>query len=80
MGISSLLPWAQGSVGEICGKIVWEKRRLEIQKTDDSSDLWDKSETAVNIQLLKSSGKKEGNLQADVISSECLPKGLKGVR
>lgn len=53
---------------------------MEIQKTDDSSNLRDKSETTINIQLLKRNGKKEGNLQADEISGECLQKGLKEVR
>lgn len=57
-----------------------EDAYLEIQKTDVSSDLWDKSETTINIQLLKSSGDKEGNLQAEEISSACLQKGLKEVK
>lgn len=73
MGISFSLP---GTC--LCGRKD-EDAYLEIQKTDDSSDLWDKSETPINIQLLKSNGKKEGNLQADEISSECLQKGLKEV-
>lgn len=74
MGISSSLP---GTC--LCGGKD-EDVYLEIQKTGDSGDLRDKSETAINIQLLRSNGKKEGNLQADEISSECLQKALKEVR
>lgn len=75
MGISSSLPWTLC----LCGRKD-EDAYLEIQKTDDSSDLWDKSETAINIQVLKSNGEKEGNLHTDEISSESLQKGLKEVR
>lgn len=74
MGISSSLPQTC-----LCGRKD-EDGYLEIQKTGNSSAFLDKSETAINIHLLKSNGKKEGNLPAEEMSNECLQKGLKEVR